>query len=193
MANRSAANDTVVLGPTRMLIGGQWVDAADGRRLDVESPATKTVIASTPRGGAEDVDRAVKAAARAFPAWKRVVPAERGRLLLKVAEELDSRSEELGRLIAHETGNALRTQARPEAKYCANVFRYFGGLAGELKAGTWGQVRSASGTYGKGVMHNGSHLIDLLHMLRLQQCERESLLWGRARLDEKQCRHREVQ
>ena len=136
MANRSAANDTVALGPTRMLIGGKWVEAADGSRLDVESPATKTVIASTPRGGAEDVDRAVKAAAQAFPAWKRVVPAERGRLLLKVAEELDSRSEELARLIAHETGNALRTQARPEAKYCANVFRYFGGLAGELKGET---------------------------------------------------------
>lgn len=136
MTKRSAANETVVLGPVQMLIGGQWVEAADGRRIDVESPATKQVMASTPRAGASDVDRAVKAAAQAFPAWKRVTPADRGKLLLKVADALEARAEALGRLIAHETGNALRTQARPEAKSCANVFRYFGGLGGELKGET---------------------------------------------------------
>jgi len=136
MTKRSAANETVVLGPVQQLIGGKWVDAEDGRRIDVESPATKKVIASTPRGGAGDVERAVKAAHEAFPKWKRVTASERGRLLLKVADELESRSEELARLIAHETGNALRTQARPEALGCAGVFRYFGGLGGELKGDT---------------------------------------------------------
>ena len=136
MTNRSAANDTVVLGPVRQLIGGGWVDAADGRRIEVESPATRQVIASVPRAGAEDVDRAVQAASEAFPKWKRVTPSERGKLLLKVADELEARSEELARLIAHETGNALRTQARPEAGGCVAAFRYFGGLGGELKGDT---------------------------------------------------------
>jgi len=135
-ANRSAANETVLLGPVQQLIGGQWVDAVDGRRIDVESPATKQVIASTPRSGAEDVDRAVKAAAQAFVKWRKVTASERGRLLLKVADELESRTEELARLIAHETGNALKTQARPEAQGCVNFFRYFGGLGGELKGDT---------------------------------------------------------
>ena len=133
MTNRSAANEAVVLGPVQQLIGGQWVEAADGRRVEVESPALKKGIASTPRSGAEDVDRAVRAAAQAFPTWKKVVPSERGRLLLKIAVALEAREEELARLIAHETGNALRTQARPEAKSVAAVFRYFGGLGGELK------------------------------------------------------------
>lgn len=136
MTNRSAANQTVVLGPIQQLIDGHWVDAADGRRIEVESPASKQVIASTPRAGAEDVDRAVRAAARAFPAWKKIVASERGRLLLRIAVELEEREEELARLIAHETGNALRTQARPEAKSVAATFRYFGGLGGELKGET---------------------------------------------------------
>ncbi len=136
MTKRSAANETVVLGPVQQLIGGQWVDAADGRRIDVECPATKKVIASTPRSGAEDVDRAVKAAAEAFPKWKRVTPSERGKLLLKIADELESRVEELARLISHETGNALRTQARPEAMGSVGAIRYFGGLGGELKGDT---------------------------------------------------------
>lgn len=134
--NRSLANESVVLGQTRQLIGGQWMDSADGRTIDVESPAIKKVIASTPRGGAADVERAVKAAEEAFPKWKKVTPSERGRLLLKVADELESRVEELARLLAHETGNALRTQARPEAIGCVGVFRYFGGLGGELKGDT---------------------------------------------------------
>ncbi len=134
--NRSSANESVVLGPTHLLIGGQWTDSADGRTIEVECPATKEVIASTPRGGKADVERAVKAAEEAFPKWKKVTPSARGRLLLKIADELESRVEELARLLAHETGNALRTQARPEAQGCVDVFRYFGGLGGELKGDT---------------------------------------------------------
>src|SRR5215471_12765322 len=52
----------------------------------------------------------------AFPAWSRMVPRERGRLLARIADALEARVEELARTIALETGNALRTQARPEAK-----------------------------------------------------------------------------
>ena len=61
--------------------------------------------------------RAVEAAEKAFPAWKKVVPRERGRLLLKIADAMEARVEELARTIALETGNALRTQARAEAKH----------------------------------------------------------------------------
>jgi acyl-CoA reductase-like NAD-dependent aldehyde dehydrogenase len=56
--------------------------------------------------------------------------------LLRIADTLEARSEELARTIALETGNALRTQARPEARLAADIFRYFGGLAGELKGET---------------------------------------------------------
>jgi acyl-CoA reductase-like NAD-dependent aldehyde dehydrogenase len=120
----------------QMLINGKWVDSASGAVLAVENPAKRSTIASVPRGGAEDVDRAVLAAEAAFPAWRNVPPRQRGRLLLRIAEALEVRIEELARVIAEETGNALRTQARPEATLSADIFRYFGGLAGELKGET---------------------------------------------------------
>ena len=121
----------------RMLIGGEWVEAADGRTFDVETPATRgRVVAHVPRSGAADVDRAVRAAAAAFPAWRAVAPRDRGRLLLRIADDVDAAVEDLARTLAMETGNAIRTQARPEAKLVADVFRYFGGLGGELKGET---------------------------------------------------------
>jgi betaine-aldehyde dehydrogenase len=124
------------LKQAKMLIGGEWVGSASGETLTVQNPANRTPIAEIPRGRAEDVDRAVKAAAAAYPAWSRVAPRERGKLFLKIADALEARVEELARLIALETGNALRTQARPEAIGTVDMFRYYGGLGGELKGET---------------------------------------------------------
>jgi acyl-CoA reductase-like NAD-dependent aldehyde dehydrogenase len=120
----------------RMLIDGAWVDSLSGATLSVENPAKRTPIGDIPRGNAADVDRAVQAAAKAFPAWSKTPPRQRGRLLLRIAEQLETRVEELARTIALETGNALRTQARAEATLSCDIFRYFGGLAGELKGET---------------------------------------------------------
>ena len=120
-----------------MFIGGDWVESADGRTFDVETPAKRgTVIAQVPRSGAADVDRAVRAAAAAFPAWRAVAPRDRGRMLLRIADDLEAAVEDLARTVASETGNALRTQSRPEAKTTADLFRYFGGLGGEIKGET---------------------------------------------------------
>ena len=63
--------DEGALRKARMLIGGKWVDSASGNVLEVEDPAHRRAIAEVPRGGAEDVARAVQAAADAFPAWSR--------------------------------------------------------------------------------------------------------------------------
>jgi betaine-aldehyde dehydrogenase len=120
----------------RMLIDGAWVDSLAGETLSVENPAKRQPIADIPRGRAADVDRAVQAAAKAFPAWSKVAPRDRGRLLLRIAEALEARWDELARTIALETGNALRTQAQPEARLTADIFRYFGGLGSELKGET---------------------------------------------------------
>ncbi|TMC36467.1 MAG: aldehyde dehydrogenase family protein, partial [Chloroflexi bacterium] len=128
-----------VAAPARekMFIGGEWVESADGRTFDVETPAKRgQVIAQVPRGGAADVDRAVKAAQAAFPAWRAMPPRERGRLLLRIADAVDAETEELAKLLARETGNAIRTQSRPEAQRVSDLFRYFGGLGGELKGET---------------------------------------------------------
>jgi betaine-aldehyde dehydrogenase len=117
-----------------MLIDGEWRDAVSGAFLAVENPARRgCVLAEVPRAAAADVDIAVGAAARAFQFWRQVAPRERGRLMLQIAEELEQRAEELAHLLASETGNAIRPQARPEVKNAADVFRYFGSVAGELK------------------------------------------------------------
>jgi acyl-CoA reductase-like NAD-dependent aldehyde dehydrogenase len=119
-----------------MLIDGAWVDSMSGRVLPVENPAKRRPIAEVPRSDTADVNGAVEAAARAFPAWSKVAPRDRGRLLLRIADKMDAEAEEVARIIALETGNALRTQARGEARLAADIFRYFGGLAGELKGET---------------------------------------------------------
>ena len=136
MAQAATAAAEPQVRTAQMLIGGKWCDAASGQVIAVENPAKRTVVAHVPRGAKADVDRAVEAADAAFPSWSRMVPRERGKLLAKIAEAAEARAEELARTIALETGNALRTQSRPEARGAADVFRYFGGLAGELKGET---------------------------------------------------------
>jgi betaine-aldehyde dehydrogenase len=122
--------------PKQMLIGGNWVGARSGATIPVENPANRQVIVDVPRGGSADVELAVDAAQKAFTEWKLVAPRERGLALLHIANALEARIEDIARTIATETGNALRTQARPEAKAAADIFRYFGGLGSELKGET---------------------------------------------------------
>src|SRR5690349_7162993 len=82
-----------------MLIDGKWEASADGRFLPVENPAQRRTIAEVPRAGAADVERAVQAAAKAFASWKLVPPRERGRMLMRIADAIEAKSEELARLI----------------------------------------------------------------------------------------------
>jgi acyl-CoA reductase-like NAD-dependent aldehyde dehydrogenase len=117
-----------------MLVDGQPTPALDGRTIVVGNPARRNApIAEVPRATAPDVDAAVRSAARAFESWRGVNPRERGRMMGRIAEAMEAAAEDIARTISTETGNALRTQSRPEAKGAADVFRYFGGLAGELK------------------------------------------------------------
>src|SRR2546428_11089946 len=103
---------SAVASPTRekMLVGGEWVESADGRTFDVETPAKRgTVVAQVPRSGAADVDRAVRAAAAAFPAWRGVAPRDRGRLLLRIADDVDAAGQDPAPTPALETRNAHPT------------------------------------------------------------------------------------
>jgi len=134
--DRIPSADTTEIQMARMLIGGEWVSAASGETLPVENPAKRRIIAHVPRGRAEDVDRAAKAAHKAFPAWSRLSPRERSGILNQVADKLAARGEDLARLISLETGNALRTQARPEGHSASALVRYFSGLIGEIKGET---------------------------------------------------------
>lgn len=117
-----------------MLIGGEWVAAEDEGWSDAQCPAMpQTTLARVPRSTGVDVDRAVAAARAAFPAWKSQHFTVRQRALAQIADAVETDAESLARLTAQDTGNALRTQARPEVATVIALFRYFAGVAGEFK------------------------------------------------------------
>src|SRR5580765_8156312 len=119
-----------------MIIDGRALASSDQRYIAIENPANRTVIGEVPRATAADVDTAVRAAAAAFDAWRLVAPRERGRLLSRIADAVEADAESIARTVALETGNAIRTQARPEVRSAIDVLRYFGGVAGEVKGET---------------------------------------------------------
>ena len=115
------------------LIDGRLVPARSGRTFAVVNPATGAEVAQAADGDAADVDAAVQAAARAQREWARVPARKRGAKVLECAAIIRAHVEELARLIALETGKALRTESRVEAGVVADVFEFYGGLGGELK------------------------------------------------------------
>lgn len=88
-------------------VGGEWVASDAARTHTVWNPATGTAIAETPLGGAGEVDRAVRAAHAAFPAWRAVPAVERARVLFKLKALLEHHAEELARLVTLENGKLL--------------------------------------------------------------------------------------
>ena len=120
-----------------MWVNGEPVPSVAGQWHDVHNPARReTVIARVPAGTPEDVDVAVAAARAAFPAWRSLHFSARAAALLAIADEVERRTEEFAHLTALDTGNALRTQARPEVLSLVAMFRYFAGAAAEVKGTT---------------------------------------------------------
>ncbi|GGF11022.1 aldehyde dehydrogenase [Aliidongia dinghuensis] len=115
--------------------GGAWHTPAAGRYITSAAPATGQPIAAAPVAEADDVDAAVHAAHAAFGGWRRMLPAERGRLLRRAAEVLRAHADELALLDALDTGNPM-TMLAGDARFAANGLDYFAGLATELKGET---------------------------------------------------------
>ena len=120
----------------KMIINGDYVTSIGKQKIEIECPANKQIFATVPRGVKEDVDIAVKSSLIAFQSWSKISPKERGKILLDIANDIDDQKEEIAMIIAKETGNAIRTQARPEINLVVDIFRYFGGLSSELKGET---------------------------------------------------------
>jgi len=115
-----------------MLIGGQLVPALGGGRMDVLNPATAHTITTVPAAGLEDVDRAVEAAAAAFPGWRRTPAAERARLVLALADAIDTNGEELAWIDTLDNGSPIRVM-RGDYRLAVEQLRYFAGLALALR------------------------------------------------------------
>jgi aldehyde dehydrogenase (NAD+) len=98
--------------PKRMLIGSKWLEAASGRTFETRNPATGQVLANVAEGDAEDIDRAVAAARAAFNGpWSKFKPAERQRLLLRLADLVERDIEEFAALDTLDMGAAISRRA----------------------------------------------------------------------------------
>jgi 1-pyrroline dehydrogenase len=124
------------------LIGGEFVDAADGGTAEIINPATGETIAEVPQGTEADVDRAVEAAKKAWPEWKETTPQERSEILLKLADLIDEHTEELAEIESRNVGKPIAA-ARDEMPVCSDNLRFFAGAARVLEG-------RAAGEYMKG-------------------------------------------
>jgi betaine-aldehyde dehydrogenase len=128
----------------QMLIGGEWTDASDGNTREILSPATGDAIAEVPEGTAEDVDRAVAAARKAYDeTWSDATPGERMRALLKMADIVEEHGDEIGRLESENVGKVLALTMSEEVPVIADQFRFFASGARVLEG-------LAAGEYMKG-------------------------------------------
>jgi aldehyde dehydrogenase (NAD+) len=117
---------------TQQLINGEWVNAAGGETLPVIDPSTGQAFDEIPRGGREDVDRAVKAARAALAGpWGRMTAAERGRILHRMSQLVLARAEELAQLEARDTGKPIG-QARNDINVAARYMEFYAGGADKL-------------------------------------------------------------
>ncbi|HBO4788443.1 TPA: aldehyde dehydrogenase family protein [Pseudomonas aeruginosa] len=116
-----------------LFIDGRFVPAVNGAEIDVLCPADGTRITRIAAAEAEDVDLAVAAAQRAFPAWAALSAAERGRLLLKLADAIEANAEELAQLESRDTGHPIRDTHNLDVPRTAACFRYFGGIADKIE------------------------------------------------------------
>ena len=120
----------------QLFINGEFVDALSGETLATLNPHDNSVIAQVAMAGHADVDLAVKAAQKAFPAWSRLQAADRGRILLKLADLIEANGEELARLESLDTGHPIRDCRMLDVPRTAGCFRYFGGMADKFQGET---------------------------------------------------------
>jgi acyl-CoA reductase-like NAD-dependent aldehyde dehydrogenase len=124
-------------GPHRLVIGGERPEAADGRTFDTFDPATGQAIAEVPYAGAEDVDRAVRAAREAFDdgLWSGVSASRRTRAMLALADAVEANADELAQLESLDNGKPLKLAKRVDVPLTVEHLRYFAGwptkIAGE--------------------------------------------------------------
>jgi succinate-semialdehyde dehydrogenase/glutarate-semialdehyde dehydrogenase len=118
-------NESVIASvPTRLFIGGEWVEASGGATFEVTNPATDEVLASIADGTPADGERALAAAAGAQAEWRATEPRKRGEILRSAFELLTERADDFARLMTLEMGKAL-PEARGEVAYGAEFFRWF--------------------------------------------------------------------
>ncbi len=124
--------------PPRLLIDGAWVEAESGKTFSTYNPATGEVICEIAAGDKPDIDRAVRAARRAFEGgpWRSLTPSERGRMLWKLADLLEQNLEEFARLETLDNGKPLAVARGADVPLAVDLFRYMAGWATKIEGRT---------------------------------------------------------
>jgi phenylacetaldehyde dehydrogenase len=122
----------------RMYIDGRFVAAASGKTFPIYNPATGDVLTNVPEAEAEDVDRAVRAARRAFDEgpWPRMSPSERGRILWRIADLLEQHLEEFAELESLDNGKPFSVARVADVPLAVDMFRYMAGWATKISGKT---------------------------------------------------------
>ncbi len=123
----------------RNFINGESVDAVDGQATDLVDPSTGAVFGSAPLSGAEDVDRAYRAAAAAFDTWRDTTPAQRQQAMLKIADVLEANAEELVAIESQNTGKPIALTMSEEIPPMVDQIRFFAGAARVLEGRSAGE------------------------------------------------------
>src|SRR5688572_26239558 len=135
----STAKLPVKVRQTKMLIDGKWVDSASGKTFETVNPATGDTIANVAEGDAADVDRAAKAARKAFEKgpWRRKMTArERGACLYRLAELIEKNKEELAMLETLDNGKPLNDAMTADLPLVIDCYRYYAGWADKIEGKT---------------------------------------------------------
>jgi len=138
MSDNFKQNLDLALGNTtrlsnKVLIDGKLTSAKSSKKIKVINPSTGEQIGEAPQCDKIDVDIAVSSAEVAFQKWKKIPARERGKMMTAAARKLEERKNEIETLLALDTGNAIRTQAKPETAASIELTHMFAGLAGEIK------------------------------------------------------------
>ena len=122
--------------PTQLFINNQWIASADGATMESINPADESVVAEVSAGGAQDIDAAVSAARKALGgAWAKTAPAQRGRALMKVAELIRARGDDLAQMEMLDTGKPI-SAARGAVEGAARYFEFYAGAADKIQGAT---------------------------------------------------------
>jgi len=124
--------------PRKMFINGKWVEAASGKTFPVYNPATGEVMAQVAEGDREDIERAVKAARKAFDGgpWPEMTPSERGRLIWKLGDLIEQHLEEFAQLESLDNGKPLSIARVADVPLAVDLFRYMAGWATKIEGNT---------------------------------------------------------
>ena len=121
--------------PRQLFINGQWTDAASGKTFETPNPATGGTLARVAEGDAEDIDRAVQAARRAFDdgPWSRMTPSERGRIIWRIGDLILENAEELAQLESLDNGKPYAVALAADVPLAADLFHYMAGWATKIE------------------------------------------------------------